>query len=323
MRKAYRPDLANINVPKQRIRKVHDIIWAVAENVVECQVDNNNDLIDLWNIRGLENNDKVSCYANASIQCIFHSSILRPILFRLEHNNVIRKLIDCYVSDTKALNTFSIRGLAGDQYLHNIKHDASQFITDLINTIDNIKNIIEHQVCIKTRCKICGYTNIDIQSNYILLLQLPEKLDKSYTLQQLIEYNFACWKNSEKLCTNCGENSLIEKKEIIITKNIFIFKLQLFKTIDNKTSKITNLNIKSVPTVKICIGTDIYKIISAIFHNGESITDGHYINVVRIKHTEWISINDSKLKNAVGLEMPKMHTFSLLKKINAIRFIHK
>lgn len=40
----------------------------------------------------------------------------------------------------------------------------------------------------------------------------------------------------------------------------------------------------------------MYKIISAIFHNGESITNGHYTNIVRGKYREWISINDSKIK---------------------------
>lgn len=224
------------------------ITWAITGNVVKCQIDTTNDQIDLWNLHSLENNDKISCYANVSIQCMFHSSVLRSILFCLEHTNVMRRLINCYVSNTEALNKFSIGALAGDQYLQNIKQDAGQFITDLINNnTEGMKNIIEHHICVKTRCKIRNYTNIEIQSNNIL--ELLEKLEKSYTLQELIEYNFKSWKNSEKVYTHRGESLVIKKKEIIITKNIFILKLSLFKIANNKTFKtvkITNLKIKSV-----------------------------------------------------------------------------
>lgn len=114
-------------------------------------------------------------------------------------------------------------------------------------------------------------------------------------MQELIEFNFKCWKNSEKLCTNCGENSIIEKTEIMITKDIFIFKLCLFNIANNKILKITNFNIKGIPTVKIRIDKDTYKITSAIFYHGKNITDGHYTNIIRAKGTEWISINDSKI----------------------------
>lgn len=60
------------------------------------------------------NNDNISSYANASIQYIFHSPILRRALFRLEDTNIMKKLIDSYTSNNKDLNIFTARTLAGN-----------------------------------------------------------------------------------------------------------------------------------------------------------------------------------------------------------------
>jgi len=61
-----------------------------------------------------------------------------------------------------------------------------------------------------------------------------------------------------------------------------------------KIIKITDLKIKAVPTEKICIGGNKYKVINGIFHEGKNIIDGHYTNTVRGKGTEWQLINDLK-----------------------------
>ncbi|XP_029661949.1 uncharacterized protein LOC115234770 [Formica exsecta] len=200
LRTQYRPDLIHINILKQRVHKIRDTIWAISsKNILECQV-NDKDINDstLWHIRGLPNVNNISCYANVSIQCILHSSILRKLLLRLEHRNIIRRFINCYMSNDETINIMAIRQLAGDQYLEKIQRDVSEFIIHLINNIDNIKSVIEHQLNITLRCKVCNYTNTKIYTNYILLLQLPENLKKSYTLQELIQYNFSHWNNVEK-----------------------------------------------------------------------------------------------------------------------------
>lgn len=70
----------------------------------------------------------------------------------------------------------------------------------------------------------------------------------------------------------------------------------LFKISDKKIIKITeDLKIKSVPTEKICIGVNKYKVISGIFHQGKNIIDGHYTNIVR-QSTEWRLLHDLKVQ---------------------------
>jgi len=127
------------------VSKVRDIIWTLSKNVLECQIDDKNiNDCTLRYIRGLSNIDNISCYGNISIQCILHSPIFRKLLFHLEHSNIIRKFIDSYVSNDKTINIMAIRQLAGHRYIEKTQQDVSEFIINLINSIDNIKNIIEN-----------------------------------------------------------------------------------------------------------------------------------------------------------------------------------
>lgn len=137
---------------------------------------------------------------------------------------------------------------------------------------------------------------MEIHTNYILSLQLPEKLKKSYTIEEIIQFNFSHWNNVEKLCTNCGTNTMLEKSDIITTQNILIFQLLLFKNQNEKIIKITNFNMKGITKAKICIAGNIYKVVSAIFHHGTNIINGHYTNMMRQKSTEWLLINDLKIE---------------------------
>ncbi|EZA54484.1 ATP-dependent DNA helicase PIF1 [Ooceraea biroi] len=144
LRSQYRPDLLNINISKQYMQKVPDLIWAMSKNILECQIKNTDDIDNtLWCIRGLPNIDNVSCYANASLQCIFHSSTLRTSLLRLQHTNVMRKLLD-YYANNKTINIITLRQLASDGYLSNFQQDVAEFITHLCCNIDNIKTEVEH-----------------------------------------------------------------------------------------------------------------------------------------------------------------------------------
>ncbi|KAL6419567.1 hypothetical protein ACFW04_011327 [Cataglyphis niger] len=72
------PNLLNINILKQCIRKVRDTTWAVSKNVLECHV--------------TVNVDNISCYVNVSLQCIFHSYTLRKLLLRLERINIVSRV---------------------------------------------------------------------------------------------------------------------------------------------------------------------------------------------------------------------------------------
>ena len=178
--------------------------------------------------------------------------------------------MECYISN-EILNISSVRKLAGNQYLKNIQQDAGEFIIHLINNLNDIKIVTECQINVTLRCKNCNYMKIETHTNYKLLLHLPKKLKKLYTFEELMQYNFSHWINVEKLCTNCNAKSIFEKTDIIIKSNgILIFKLMLFE-ICNK--KIANLNIKAIPTTKISVNANKYKIISAIFYHGENIID--------------------------------------------------
>lgn len=60
-------------------------------------------------------------------------------------------------------------------------------------------------------------------------------------------------------------------------------------------SKYNNLKIKNVPQDTVSIGNKHYKVINGIFHHGNSISSGHYTNMLRDKN-KWLQINDLQVE---------------------------
>lgn len=62
LRTKYRPDLMTMTVPSKRARKVQDREWSITKNVSACQEPTiGNTSNEMWRIKGLQNQDGVSC----------------------------------------------------------------------------------------------------------------------------------------------------------------------------------------------------------------------------------------------------------------------
>ena len=181
LRKKYRPDLMTISISKNRVRNVRDAVWAVPNyNVSECQ--NTNDHIadtTQYNVRGLPNSDGVSCYANATIQCMLYCSSIRENLFSTEKaDHIIKVFMDLYKSDQNP-NIISLRQFTGEKYAYNQLHDAAEFITSLCDHEILIKNAVQHEITTVLRCLACNYTSTTISTNCVVHLALPKMLKKN------------------------------------------------------------------------------------------------------------------------------------------------
>jgi len=67
-----------------------------------------------------------------------------------------------------------------------------------------------------------------------------------------------------------------------LTKEILIIHLKSFSLQDGKLVKIPHkFNLCAVPTTKIIIAGQAYKVMNAIFHNGLCIENGHYTSMCR------------------------------------------
>jgi len=82
-----------------------------------------------------------------------------------------------------------------------------------------------------------------------------------------------------------------------LTKEILIINLISFSLQDNKLVKIPHkFSLCAVPTTKILIAGQAYKVMNAIFHHGSCIEKGHYTSMCREGTSRiWIDINDAQV----------------------------
>ena len=73
-------------------------------------------------LHGFQNTDNASCYANAVLQCLMHSSAIRKQLLNCnESSNVLKKLMHRYENGMRNLNTYTVRQSLGEHFSKNVK----------------------------------------------------------------------------------------------------------------------------------------------------------------------------------------------------------
>jgi len=72
--------------------------------------------------------------------------------------------------------------------------------------------------------------------------------------------------------------------------------LTIFALQNNKLIKIPQkFNLSTIPTTKVLIAEQQYKVMNAIFHHGSDIEQGHYTSMCR-EDRSWIEIDDAQIK---------------------------
>jgi len=90
----------------------------------------------------------------------------------------------------------------------------------------------------------------------------------------------------------------ILKNKIDFTKDILIIHLISFSLKNDKLIKIPQkFSLCAVPTTKILIAGQTYRVMNAIFHNGLCIEKGHFISMCREETSRtWIEIDDIQIR---------------------------
>ena len=160
--------------------------------------------------------------------------------------------------------------------------------------------IVEHQVTSKTRCKSCDYTKTITSDNLVVSILIHNLKKRSYNLNDLLNVRFLHWYESDNgSCEQCTENDIMFKNELIMTKDIVIIRLLLFSLQDDKIVKAKRkFNICTIPTTKVLISGQSYKVMNAIFHSGSCIEDGHYTSICKEEGmtSSWIEADDMQIK---------------------------
>ncbi|EZA49264.1 hypothetical protein X777_12460 [Ooceraea biroi] len=161
-----------------------------------------------------------------------------------------------------------------------------------------IRNVVEHKITSTSRCKSCGNTKVITDNHILVSISINNLKKKSYNLNDLLNITFSHWvQGNNESCKYCGENAILIKRDLVLAKEIVIIHLVSFSLQDDKLVKIPGkFSLCSVPTSKILIAEQSYKVMSAIFHHGLCIETGRYTNMCRERTSSiWIETNDTQV----------------------------
>ncbi|XP_070517894.1 uncharacterized protein [Cardiocondyla obscurior] len=328
LRYKYKPDVEIISIQRERHSKVKDIPWVLSKLVEAFQENGQqNQMLQInttWVLRGFQNTNNVSCYANTVVQCLLHLNAIRKQLLNCDKSNILRMLMHRYEYRMSNLNTYDVRQDLGESFSMNEKLDALKFLTILCTRYECIRESVEHEVTSSTRCVICQYTKTICSNNLFISIPINNLKKKSYNLKELLDVTFAHWNQSETgSCENCTGNNILFKNELTLTKDIIIIHVALFSQKEDKVIKTKrNFNISSIPTTKVLVAGQSYKVINGIFYNGLSIDKGHYTNICREESSNsWIKIDDTQMRKRQWPKGAKDLYILFLQKIDRNKYI--
>ena len=286
---------------------------------MQCQAETNNNVLGSSNfvINGVFNTGNVSCYAISVMQCLLHCDLIREILFKLKAGHALKIFMNQYIQNNN-ISIYNVRNFVHQVFAGPNEQDASEFLLQLCNKVDNIDRILQRHIRIKRQCRSCNYNiNDDNDVDNVLYLALPPNRNVTFNLQDIIDYNAANWMNSEASCTNCETGTFLEKLEVLRTSNILIIVLKLFGYKDNQTFKIKDLKIKSIPNAVVKLHNENFKTLSAIFHHGDDWDGGHYTAMLRSEESKWIKTDDLEVNKSNWPKNAKDMYILFLEKISS------
>ncbi|KYN28689.1 hypothetical protein ALC57_01943 [Trachymyrmex cornetzi] len=151
-----------------------------------------------------------------------------------------------------------------------------------MSTYSEINDVLEvelkHLICCSNAKCNCNVTTLEKSCLLILPMQSTLKRKK-----KMINDN----------CDECNSIVLKKKTAIESTSSVLVIQLNLYTFINGVSKKLIDNRINAVPTSNVTINKRKYKVISAIFHEGEEMNRGHYTCMLRTdKQSEWCYCTD-------------------------------
>lgn len=184
-----------------------------------------------WIVRGFQDTDKSSSYANSILQCLLRLNIVRQRLLNCDKLNVLDSLTHRYEKERPKLSTYGVRQSLGEYFSICAERDALQFLTTFCMKYDCIKNLVEHQVTSTSQCKACGNIQNTINNNVIRSIPIDNLEKRSHNLQDLINITSSHWHQViNKSCEHCVEDNILVKRELTLTRETMIIHFTLCVT---------------------------------------------------------------------------------------------
>jgi len=251
---------------------------------------------------GIINNGN-NCYLNSALQFISQAINVNRELLQYENNSHIYSHYIPFIKQkwsnesTNIYNPTNIKLVIAKknrQFLNNYQQDCHELLVCLLDIMENqtIKKNFDSKILSKIKCNNCA--NISLVRHPIRFVSLSINDNESdlttcfreFTSKENLEGNWKC----EKCKRNNGTKQLIFEN----WSPYIIIHLKRFKWEKNGKRINTNFNFPINWSIKE-MGHHKYKLISIINHYG-SFNGGHYTSCGRIKSDNWLSYNDSNIR---------------------------
>ena len=261
----------------------------------------------LIKINAFLNLDGVSCYANATIQCLINC--IEWCRKFIVWKNCIRsddlpQIVKSYFLDksNSPRTSQKLRDFAGGTFLMAQQQDVYELIDELASKSNIFKKSIQNRIIIESICQDCGEISISMSEINYLIFDCTQIANQNNTINLLMErYKkpgiiHEGYKCPNPLCQHMDSN--IREYEFAQCNDLLLIYCNVFQYDVNikQMKKIENIKYENIPDSEIVINSTTYKFNSAIFHIGRSITNGHYISIVRTENG-FVECNDSLIKS--------------------------
>lgn len=152
------------------------------------------------NLPSFQNSDSVSCYANASLQCLLSIECITSFLKKEQENPDLQMLASQYALNVSPLSAYNVRTSLGNEFTRHVQQDAADFLLALINTSETLQNHSKFTQFLTRHCHTCSYKTETQAVAYILQLY---KSPKFKTISQLVSNMSSPEPLEGSVCESC------------------------------------------------------------------------------------------------------------------------
>ncbi|KAI5699214.1 hypothetical protein M8J76_012092 [Diaphorina citri] len=291
LRRKFCPALPTISYSSETLNRQNDRIWKENKHVKQIQSEVNIPPAELICIPGFKNEDGVSCYANSTLQCLFHCQDILLKILEDETGDALSLLAREFVSQAHNLDTRSLRELIGGHFTLCEQQDSEEFFEAILNKYPNMAEKFAFSIIYTKICTACQEVATEQQDGFHHL-SINITGQKS-TLSNLFD-KYKEWQNLDSnRCENChAVGTKRQKVDIANTNKYLLITLPPWQN----GHKITDFKLNALPSTVLKIANNLkYTLKSAIFHHGDQIESGHYTAMLK-DGAGYIRANDNVVK---------------------------
>ena len=253
------------------------------------------------------NIDRVSCYANAVMQCLLQSPVLRRAL---QNSSIdpINRLANDY-AEASCLLVTPVRHALGPPFCLPLQQDVCDFFQKLADVCTDIDENVSLQTRCDFCCSSCDYNYSRRLQNRMLVLFVPSNVvDMSELLNAAGQWNSPI----DFKCSSCRVGQMRTREILISAGDVIVVALSIFNYSTDGTVHKKLVLVNQVDTSVISINGAIYRVHSTIYHHGVSPHSGHYTSIHR-NGDGWCLSDDMTVRSvswpegSVGLYMLFYH----------------